>query len=164
MHEQEYNRLQDNILRGQLTTAEQERLEALLARHPELVNLSNDLALNQILEQMPDAPISSNFTSQVLKAVELEAAAVNRTEPGFGRFWSFSWARSAMAAVAVLAAALLTLHAYNEKRERAVVATSVTRITEVTTTFPSVELLKDFEAISRLGQMSTVDYELLAMQ
>ncbi|MEW6304299.1 MAG: hypothetical protein AB1705_12550 [Verrucomicrobiota bacterium] len=168
MNEAQRKQLREKVLRGDLSLEEQARLEAYVAAHPEsATDLKDDLTLNQLLEQLPDAPLSSNFTARVLQAVEREQRATERGLEKMGR-WSWlhevGWARAVTAVSMALAVGLLTTYVYQE-HQRAELAQSLTHVTEVTSsTIPSVDILKDFEAINRLSQKADVDYELLAMQ
>jgi anti-sigma factor RsiW len=165
MNEAERNDLQAKILQFNLSPEEHARLKAHIAAHPELTaDLHDDLALNQILEGLPDAPISSNFTGRVLQIVEWEQRKARRDqELSVWSWFRLNWARAAVAMSVVLGTALLSSHYYQE-RQRAELAHSVSQVTEVTSAVPSVDILRDFEAIRRLNQKSDVDYELLAMQ
>ena len=75
MNETEYRELLEASWRRPLTDAEEARLQAWLAAHPEeQTRCESELALNQLLEQLPDVPVASNFTARVLQAARREAA------------------------------------------------------------------------------------------
>jgi anti-sigma-K factor RskA len=115
--------------------------------------------LRELLSRLPDAPVPSNFTARVLQAVDLE-------ESRRARKWNFilNWRaflpRAAVAAVAVLLAGLtLQHHELNAQRQR--VAHSVALVAG--TPMPSVDALKNFDAIQRMSQPARPDNELLAL-
>jgi len=68
------------LRQGRWTAAEDAQLETYLASHPdERTFWDEELHLNQLLSQTPDAPVSSNFTARVLQAIRsgpLQAIAV----------------------------------------------------------------------------------------
>lgn len=75
MNETEYRELMEASWRRPLTEAEEARLQAFLAAHPdEQAKWESELSLNQLLEQLPDVPVASNFTARVVQAAQREAA------------------------------------------------------------------------------------------
>ena len=77
-----------------LTAAEQTRVAAHLAAHPEAqVEWETEQSLNQLLDRVPDAQVPSNFTAQVLAAVDREAAAATRRARPLvdWRLWTQRW-------------------------------------------------------------------------
>jgi anti-sigma factor RsiW len=75
MNETEYQELMEASWQRPLTAAEEARLQAWLAAHPEeQARWESESALNQLLEQLPDVPVASNFTARVLQATRREAA------------------------------------------------------------------------------------------
>ena len=59
-------------LKRELTEDDRARIEAALAAHPELrEQWEADAALGRALRTLPDAPLSSNFTSRVLDEIDL---------------------------------------------------------------------------------------------
>jgi hypothetical protein len=174
MNEHEQNELWERSLRDQLTPGEQAKLEAWLALRPDLsAQWEEEKALCQLMRQLPDAPISSNFTSQVLQAVALEerAAQHERAEaPVTGGF--MVWLRhhlvqlTASTAVVALATVLAlqqvpTTNTVTPADSRQEIADQIKVLAEAPV--PSVDVLKDYEAIRRLSQVSAEpDLELLA--
>ena len=76
MNESEYQALIEASWRRSLTDDEQARLDSWLRVHPEMHNeWEEESALNRMLEELPEAPVASNFTARVLQAVQREAAA-----------------------------------------------------------------------------------------
>ena len=75
MNETEYRELIEASWRRPLTAAEEARLQAWLASHPEeQARCESEFSLNHLLEQLPDVPVASNFTARVLQAARSEVA------------------------------------------------------------------------------------------
>src|SRR5262245_52791940 len=75
MSEAEYQALLEASWRRRLTATEEARLQAWLAAHPEeQARWESESSLSQLLEQLPDVPVASNFTARVLQAARSEAA------------------------------------------------------------------------------------------
>src|SRR5262245_52089399 len=86
MNESEYQALMEASWRRPLTDEEQARLDAWLRTHPAAHNeWEAEMALNRLLEQLPEAPVASNFTARVLQALDRESAALERRESAFDR-------------------------------------------------------------------------------
>src|SRR5437867_10645652 len=90
MTEAEFNRLLDIAQRRPLTPAEEVRVREYTLERPEARNLwEEEAALNHVLSRLPQAPLSSNFTAQVLHAVgrEQDGALTSATVAGWSRLW-----------------------------------------------------------------------------
>ena len=113
--------------------------------------------IRQLLSRLPDAPVSSNFTARVMQAVELEETR----RPSRWNLPAWKWhslvPRAAVAAVA-LGLAGFAFHQHEISSQR---AAFVRRIALVPA--PSVEALKNFDAIQRMSQPVHADQELLAL-
>jgi anti-sigma factor RsiW len=160
MNDPLYQRLRESGWRGGLTQTEEAELRAWLAAHPDLAaDWETESGLNRMLERMPDAPVPSNFTANVLKAIERETMPRSQS-----RRWSWNWQfllpRAAAAAVVVC----LGVFSYEQRVsvQRAELARSVAAISNVAA-LSNPEVLQDFEAIRRLGQTPPADEELLAL-
>lgn len=82
MNESEYQSLIEASWRRPLTAEEQAALDRWLAAHPgRQQDWELEESLNDTLSRLPDAPLASNFTSQVMLAIRLEQVAVQR-KPG----------------------------------------------------------------------------------
>jgi anti-sigma factor RsiW len=113
--------------------------------------------LRELLSRLPDAPVASNFTARVMRAVELEELQGARR-----RGWHWNWhlllPRVAVASVAVVMAGLavqyheVNVHRWQLARNIALVAP-----------LPSVDALNNFDAIQRMSQPAHADEELLAL-
>ncbi len=164
MNDPVYNEFLATAARRKLTVEEEARLQAHLAGRPEFqVAWEEEVGLNRLLEQLPAAPVSSNFTAQVLLALDRETRAPARS--AITGWWQrFGWLeltpRFALAGL-VLGAGLLG-YWQNQISHRAELAKDVYGVGGVASV-PTVEMLKNFEAINRLNQApQTADLELLA--
>lgn len=155
------NRLVDALRRGRLTPAEQADMEAYLACHPERrPDWDDELNLNYLLGQTPDAPVSSNFTARVMDAcrqADQEVSDVTRRRQSLFSDW-FPKLATALAAVC-LAAFSYHQHQLAQRRE---LAQSIAEISRMASGTP-IELLQNFDAIQRLNVVPVdVDRELIA--
>jgi hypothetical protein len=125
--------------------------------HPEL---ELEARLTEALARMPDAPVPSNFSARVSRAVELEEARQPRKWP-FIWNWHALLARAAVAAV-VLVVAGLTIQQHVVNVHRARLARSVALLAAAEP-LPTVDALKNFDAIQRMSQPARADEELLAL-
>lgn len=118
-----------------------------------------DLELDRLLERLPDAPLSSNFTARVLQSLPA-SREIRRT--GWWTVWgglSFSWK---MAAASVCVGFVLIGQYRHQVAVRDEVARSVVAVGNLAS-FPTVEMMENFEAIRRLNDVTEgVDLELLA--
>jgi hypothetical protein len=147
----------ESLWRRKLTDAERVALRA----RPELAaELELESRLSELLATIPDAPVSSNFTARLMRAVELEDARESRR-----RMFTWNWhallPRIAVTAAVVLFAGL-TFHHYQLTSQRTLLAKNVALVAE-SQPLPSVEALKNFDAIQRMSQPAHADDELLAL-
>ncbi|MGD0745345.1 MAG: hypothetical protein ABSA45_09335 [Verrucomicrobiota bacterium] len=156
-NEPRQNPLRELVWRRKLTGAERAELRA----QPEApADLELESLLSEALARVPDAPVPSNFTARVLQAIEREEARGART-------WSWSWYWRVLAprvavAVAVVGFAGLA-YQHREFDKRAALARDVALLAEARSA-PSVEALKNFDAIQRMSQTAPrADDELLAL-
>jgi len=164
MNDAEYLELRDASWRRKLTPAEEARVQAHLAAHPKAqAEWEDDLVLTRALQDLPDVPLSSNFTSLILQAVDSQ----NVSQPGGAALkgrWS-GWVgrlapRFALAAV-VAAIGITSLHEY-QSHTRKQLASDVERFVTVAN-LPDPEVLEDFDAIQRLQPVAfSKDDDLLA--
>jgi hypothetical protein len=149
------NPLRESVWRRKLTEAE----HAGLCEQPETqADLELESRLTEGLARLPDAAVPSNFTARVLQAVERET--VLRPRP---TVWQWSWRvlvpRLAVG-VAVIGIAGLAYQRH-EFNQRARLAKNVA-LAAGAQPLPSVEALKNFDAIQRMGQPHA-DEKLLAL-
>jgi hypothetical protein len=116
-----------------------------------------ELLLTEGLARLPDASVPSNFTARALQAAEREAMRPRAT--GWPWAWRVLVPRLAVG-VAVLGIAGLTYqrHEFNQRAQLAQNMALVSRAQPL----PSVEALKNFDAIQRMGR-PRADEELLAL-
>ena len=116
--------------------------------------------MRRLLSRLPDAPVASNFTARVMQAVDLEDA--RSREPQGRLFWRW---RAFLPRVAVAAIALsfagLTLQHYRVAEQRTTLAKDVALVAE--TPIPSMDALKNFDAIKGMSRPARADDELLAL-
>ena len=149
--------LRELAWRRKLTDAEKAGLRA----NPETqADLELESRLSQALARVPDAPVPSNFTARVLQALEREEARDARS-----RGWS--WYRRVLvprAAVAVAVVGLAGLaYQHHQFDKRAQLARDVALLAKAQP-LPSVEALKNFDAIQRMSQTAVQpDDKLLAL-
>src|SRR5438445_13290312 len=87
MNESDYNELRAASWQRQLAPAEEARVYAYLADHPEAQgDWEEDLALTHQLQGLADAPLPSNFNALVLQAIDAETVQ-QPARPALGRLW-----------------------------------------------------------------------------
>jgi len=161
MREDDYKELQELNWRRRLSPAERAEVRKLLAGKPHgAEEWQSEDALSRLLEQLPNAAVSSNFTSRVLAGVragEAKHAGQEHPTPWIFRSW---WARLAAGALMVgagffsfqeFAASHRTLEAHE------LVAAS--RLAGL----PPMEWLNDFDTIQRLDKVKVADDDLLSV-
>ena len=157
MNAPEYQALLEASWRRELTAAEAARLEAHWADHPEgRAEWLTEATLNRALRGLPNAPLASNFTAQVLQAVERERTQPKgRPAPSQGwKHWIHGfWHKAAWcgAALLILAGALQEYRYLN----RTEMARDLAKIPAVAT-LPSPEILQDYDAIQVLAHVPAV--------
>jgi anti-sigma factor RsiW len=150
---------------------EKAQLQACLDGDPAFRDCwEQEQALTRLLRELPDAPVPSNFNERVWAAAQ---CATMPSRP-FGRW--FAWLRLPRPAIwSAAAACALTLllgglsYTQYQAFHRAQMAASLAdifrgvEIAAVDAQIPPAQILQDFEAIHRLGQVrSLADEELLA--
>ena len=123
-------------------------------------DLEMESRLNAALARLPDAPVPSNFTARVLQAVEREEVRGAHAKLASGTGTSLV-PRVAVAA-AVIALCRSGFSAPRTRHQRAALAKNVALVAQAQP-MPSVEALKNFDAIRRMSQPPHADDELLAL-
>lgn len=150
------NPLREQLWRRKLTDAER---AGLRAQSEMQADLETESRLSEVLACLPNAPVSSNFTARVLQAVERKSTPHTAS-------WNWPWTwrvlvpRVAVAAV-VVAFAGLGIRGYELNVHRAALAKKVV-LMAAAQPMPSVDALKNFNAIQRMSQPHADD-ELLAL-
>lgn len=147
-------------LKPELSAEDEARLEKFLAASPTArATWEEERALSRALQSLPDVPVSSNFTSRVMQAIDLEEKREERAKRSRGWLHAL-WPRLSWG----VAALLLTLFGFYEWRvsKRIQLAQDVALVSKDVSKLPSAEVLQDFEAVNLLRQVSaTSDDELL---
>jgi hypothetical protein len=156
MNEAEHNRLVEKAQRQKLDMEEQFELEMYLATRPELRAVwEEDQGLNQVLRDMPNAPVSSNFTARVMQEIDRDSrpVPVSALAVWWREISALRWARPLAMACVLVGVGVFSVYEYR-MHARAEFADSLKQLTRV----PSVEMLRDFEAINRLSQTQAKNY------
>jgi len=165
MSETEYQKLLNTKLQRDLSATEQSRLKELAAQHPEIRDhWDEEMRLSKLLDRLPDAPLSSNFTARAIEAArlsELPGSAARRRRL-FG--WiPMRWIQVATVGATAFAAAWI-VHDQRRVAMRAELADNLSAISSVALAPDAeIEALTHFEVINRLGEQPIVDDELLAV-
>jgi len=164
MNDDLYNDLLEASWQRKLTAEEEAQLRGWLAAHPEKQSeWEEELALNQQLERLPNAPLASNFTAQVLGKLDLELRREERESARPGKFTSW-WRGLVPRFASVLLLGLLagTAVVQYRERQREEMAEGVMLVAPVASVLQP-EVLQNFDAIHHLGHVPVVsDEELLA--
>ncbi|MBI5384599.1 MAG: hypothetical protein HZA90_07900 [Verrucomicrobia bacterium] len=152
MNDPVYRKLLETSWRRPLTPEEQARLAEFLAAHADAArDWEAEVALDRFLRAQRPPPLASNFTAQVLRAVEAEQARQRGRSPW--RVWWEDWGRVLAPRLAWAGAALvLAVAGMQEYRylSRARLAQDLARISLVASV-PAPEILQDFESIQQLS-------------
>ena len=160
MNDPRYQQLREIAWRRRLNAIEEDELRAWLAAHPEAAAAwEDDSALNECLSRLNEAPVSSNFTARVLRAVERDAAIQARERQNR---WSWLW-RPILPRIALAALAFST--GLGAQRGMAIanrtrLAESVAAVSSVASQ-PSPDALLDFDLIRQLSASPPPDDKLL---
>jgi len=169
MNEAEYQDLREAGWRRKLTPAEEARLQAWLAVHPdEQRDWDAEAGLNQLLGQLPDAPVPSNFTARVLQELDRETAPESPPVSRGGRLveWLIRGFRRPAAglgwAAALMIAGWLGYHQFSKPAGEA-------QPQDLAVLFKTVgqepALFEDFDAIHKLPQADDEElYAVLSVQ
>jgi anti-sigma factor RsiW len=145
-------------IRRELTPEELSRLEDYFAAHPEGRALwEEERALSRAIHSLPDVPVSSNFTSRVMEALEFDQSGEARRSESLHRRWMLHWLpRLGLVGFAASVAVFSAQRWYQASRHERF-AHDVSFAATDLATLPNAELLlRDFDAIRELGQVSAV--------
>ncbi len=164
MHIAEFEKLLATRAKRELNADELKQLDTWFAGHPEDREIwEEEAALSGVLANLPDVPVSPNFTSRVWQQIEMEVREPVRTENLLVRFLTGSWLRIpriAWACALMLALGISIQQEHTQNQDK--VAESIVPVVELAQ-LPSVEMLQDFDAINSLSEpMVSGDLELLA--
>src|SRR4051794_4030844 len=92
MNEPTYNELKEKSWVEPLSAQEAAELKQYLGDNPDLQHdWEDDVALTTALNRLPNVPVSSNFTSRVMQAVQREESQAERKAESWRTFWRFGW-------------------------------------------------------------------------
>ena len=154
--------LRETVWRRKLTPEEEARLQSLLAASPaQQREWEQDFALTDHLRQLPDAPVPSNFTAQVMQALDTELARQEREGASAGGwlFWFKRWAPKLAPVTLALIVGAFSVQTYRNHQTREEMARSVAMVLS-TPEVLTPEIMEDFEIIQHLP--SVTDEDLLA--
>jgi len=120
-----------------------------------------DDKLDTYLRQLPNVPVSSNFTARVMQQIEREAGGPQHSRAMRWNLWLHRFLpRTAVAAV-LLTAGVFALHTVRV-HQRQEFATNIATVAKVNP-LAKPEVLVDLDAIRRMSQQSPADEEILAL-
>jgi anti-sigma factor RsiW len=161
MNDDLYNDLLEASWQRKLTAEEEAQLRGWLAAHPDKQpEWEEEAALNQQLDRLPNAPLASNFTAQVLGKVDLELRREER-EAAVGGATSLPWWRRLVprfAGVLLLGLLAGTSVVQYRQHQRIEMAEGVMHVAPVASVLQP-EVLQNFDAIHHLGYVPTVSEE-----
>jgi hypothetical protein len=121
-----------------------------------------EIRLTESLAKMPDVPVASNFTARVMSAIEQEESGQAR-QGTFHFHWNWRvFLPRILATAAIVVFAGLSWQRYEVSSQRSLLAKNIAQVA-ATQPLPSVEILKNFDAIQRLSQPVDADKDLLAL-
>lgn len=161
MNEAEYHQLLELGWRQKLSAEDEARLQSYLAEHPEVqADAEADATLSQLLRQLPDPPVASNFTACVVQAVDSETLSPAR--PCL-RDWFKGWKvhlAPRVAWVALMLALLFVAQQWYRSLAQHKMAQGLVVFSQAAA-LPGPKLMQDFDAIQGLGHLPpVVDEEL----
>ena len=169
MNAAEYNEMRAASWRRKLSPTEEVMVQTYLAAHPQdQADWEEDLALTRQLQELPDAPLPSNFTALVLRAIDAESAQLERPRRRVHRWQRWLAGLAPRVALTGLVAALGLAAFFQHQSEihtRKQVAEDVERFFTVANLGPATdpEVFEDFDAIQKLQPVSlSSDDDLLA--
>lgn len=158
MNKPTYDELKEKSWVEPLSAEERAELRNYLSANPEMQqDWDEEATLTTALNRLPDAPVSSNFTSLVMQAVK--RADVETERKATRSFWRFGWVPKFAIAIAMLCLGTFSFHEY-QVATRAKLAADVKAFAE-TAPIPQVDWLKNFETIEQMSKVQVADNDLL---
>ncbi len=159
MNQIEFEKMKLASWQRRLTEQENSAIEAHFAAHPETrTDWDEEFALAQTLRNVPEVPVSSNFTALVLRVVERESAQPLHDSLTLYDWLKRHWLRSTALASLLVCGGFISAQQYRSV-QRMNMAQGVSAVSQAAA-FPH-QWLEDFDAINRFEQ-PPVDNELLA--
>ena len=161
MNESEYQALVEASWRRSLSVQEQAQMDAWFVTRPDAqAAWEADSGLNQLLGQLPDAPVASNFTAQVLQAIDRDAVLAKPVTLMDRIRQSFLRPAPQIAWALALVGVLWFGYHQHQTNMRSEMAQGLSVIANVAT-LSDPAVLRDFESIRRLS--ASEDEELFAV-
>jgi hypothetical protein len=164
MNDPEYNELRTASWRRRLTPSEEARVQAHLALYPEAqAQWEEDQVLTRHLQELPDVPVSSNFTSLVMQSIDAEAVCSHGRAAVPSRFTAWLRRLAPRIALAGIVALLAVTGVFEyEHHNRKQFADAMERFVQASNV-PGPEVFEDFDAIKQLQPVAfSKDEDLLA--
>jgi hypothetical protein len=159
MNESTYNQLKEKSWVEPLSAQEAAELKQYLGANPELhQDWDDEAALTTALNRLPNVPVSSNFTSLVMQAVQREGVQTSRPS-SWSAFWRYGWLPRFALAVAMFCLGTFSFHEY-QLASQARLAKEVREVAEAAP-IPQLDWLKDFDTINQMGKVQVADNDLL---
>ncbi len=165
MNKAELDKLKELALKGLLDEKSKARLSQCL-NPEELAHFEQEIAFGKLLQKLPSYPVSSNFTTRVMDAIEIKEPEVAATP-----FWRLIWQNltGKFVPVSLLVVSIVVGYISHNEARKTKLAGSIIELERVAMLddknngFP-VEIFKDFDVIQKMdmsGSGSMVDLELL---
>lgn len=171
MSKNEFEKLKELALKGRLDKESEKRLKMYIQADPlrSIPDLENEILLGKLLRELPQVPVSSNFTARVLAEIEaIEAEPLKTAPQGSLLDWLLYHLGYRIGAVATILVLVGFCYFSHEEFKNVKLANKIVELSNVAPLEEkeskiAVEIFKDFEIIQSLGQQSAfVDTELLA--
>lgn len=157
----DYQRLRERSGRRPLTATEQAEIRTWLVAHPEAqAEAEAELALNQALARLPDAPVPSNFTARVWQTIERDDAQKVRVPAPRATWWWRVFVPRFTAGTVMIGVGLL-VYRHHEAEQQAEFVKNFLVVASPSLADPKV--IEDFEVICQLSPPTAVDEELLKL-
>lgn len=169
MNDDKLQQLVDEAIRRPLDAHEQAEWDVALRAKPDQRGVwEADLRLSRFLGNLPAPPVSPGFIQRVLDALPPPATRSGPAIPaalGWLRGWFPRW-QVALASLLVVSATLFTLQHRNRLATERETARALLTFTTAIEELPTIDMLRDFDAIFSLpdGPIPSVDDLALALR
>ena len=165
MNDADYEELKETAWRRKLSPAEEAKLQEWLGQNPnQQADWEAELGLNQLLGQLPQVAVASNFTARVLQELDKDSASSARHQNSGA--WFTRWFRRPAAGLAWAAVLMVTgWLGYHQFSKPSGVARADDLAVLVKTVGQEPALFEDFDAIYTLPQADDEElYAVLSVQ
>lgn len=167
MNETHYKALVEASWQRRLAPDEEAQLQAYFAIHPDKqAEWEEECALNESMRELKEVPLASNFTAQVMLALDRETATVAVEERSIWERFSalvHHYAPRCAAAALLIGCSYFGITQYQAYNQKQVARGMCETIVEVASVLPSADVLQDFDTINQLRDSSASDQDLLAV-